>query len=186
MSSPGGRSPALAARFLMGEHHMAFRLTSSAFDDGEKIPSQHTREWDNLSPPLAWHDVPEGTVQLALIVDDPDAPREEPFVHWVCFAIPADRSGLPEGVDRNPQVNKLGGLAQGKNDFGEIGYDGPQPPPGTGEHHYCFELFALDRPLQLQPAVDHKALRAAMAGKVRGSTTLVGTYAHAEERVATS
>lgn len=162
---------------------MALALGSPAFEDGQPIPPEHTGDGNDTSPPLWWSDAPEGTAQLALIMDDPDAPTEEPFVHWVIFAIPPDLGGLPVGVPHDRQLNDLGGAAQGTNDFGRIGYGGPAPPAGSGPHRYRLELFALDRPLQLEPKVDHKALRAAMAGTILERTTFTGTYERIAERV---
>jgi Raf kinase inhibitor-like YbhB/YbcL family protein len=156
------------------------KLTSPAFADGQPIAAEYTREGQNVSPPLEWSDLPAGTVQLALIVDDPDAPRPEPFVHWVIFAIPSDLSGLPRGVAKQAQLHDLEAV-QGTNDFGEIGYDGPQPPAGTGEHRYRFELFALDRALDADAKIDHKALRAAMAGAILERTMLTGVYRSVDE-----
>lgn len=159
------------------------KLTSPAFDDGQLVPLACTRDAENVSPPLDWSLMPAETRQFALIMDDPDAPGDEPFVHWVVFAIPREMRGLPRGVPRDPQIDDLGGLAQAVNDFGNLGYDGPAPPPGTGPHRYRFELFALDRELQIEPKVDHKALRAAMAGKILDRAMLVATYESLDERV---
>ncbi len=159
---------------------MTMRLTSAAFEHDQQMPREHTRDGENTSPPLSWRDVPEEARQLALIVDDPDAPQEEPFVHWVAYGIPAERDGLPPGLPKQPVVRDLGGMAQGENDFNELGYDGPAPPPNSGPHRYRFELFALDRPLETEAKVDHKALREAMRGKIIDRTMLVGTYERGE------
>jgi Raf kinase inhibitor-like YbhB/YbcL family protein len=162
---------------------MALALHSPAFENGGPIPTEHTADWDNTSPPLHWAGLPPETSQLALIMDDPDAPTEQPFVHWVVFAIPRERGGLPEGLPNDPQLYNLGGLAQGVNDYGEIGYYGPDPPVGSGRHRYRLELFALDRPVQLEPKVNHEALRAAMAGTILERAMLTGTYQRMAERV---
>lgn len=125
-------------------------LTSPAFDTGESIPIKHTCDGDDLSPPLAWHGVPAGTKSLALICDDPDAPRGT-WSHWVLYDIPPDRAELPEGV---PPDGALGwGGLQGRNDFGRIGYGGPCPPRGPA-HRYFFRLAALDgAPGELGPGL---------------------------------
>lgn len=117
---------------------MTLKLSSPAFTDGDRIPQRFARDGANLSPPLEWSDLPEGTKSLALIVEDPDAPRGM-FRHWAVFDIPPDRSGLPEDAGRGSSA-----LHHGANDFGNTHYDGPQPPPGHGEHHYHFKLAALD------------------------------------------
>ncbi len=87
-----------------GEKNMTIQMTSSAFVQGHAIPKKYTGEGEDVSPPLAWSGLPEGTKELALICDDPDAPRAEPWVHWVIYKLPADAKGLPEGVP----VRRLG------------------------------------------------------------------------------
>src|SRR5207249_4461685 len=112
--------------------------------------------------------------ELALIVDDPDAPRDEPFVHWVMYNIPAEQSDLPEAI--KGKFESPGGAMQGKNSFGKIGYGGPAPPPGHGTHHYHFHLYALDQPLQTKGALDKKALLAAISGHVIDEGEIIATY----------
>src|SRR5688572_26531479 len=103
---------------------MTLTLRSPAFKDGAMIPERYARSHGNVSPPLEWFDAPEGTRSFALIVEDPDAPRGT-FRHWAVFDISPDRERLDEGAGR-----RGGKLHQGANDFGETGYDGPEPPPG--------------------------------------------------------
>jgi Raf kinase inhibitor-like YbhB/YbcL family protein len=155
---------------------MAIELSSVKFKPGGRIPPAHTGEGKDLSPPLEWSGLPPGTKELALIVDDPDAPTSEPFVHWVLYGVPADASGLPEGLVREPQVHDGVRALQGTNSFGKTGYNGPLPPRGHGVHHYHFKLYALDRPLELPPGADKEKLLAAMAGHVLGEGEMVGTY----------
>ncbi len=150
-------------------------LTSTAFKHGERIPVQHTRDGANLSPALTWSDLPENTVELALICDDPDAPTAEPFVHWVAYKIDPQAGGLPEGVSKKPVPGGAIG-AQGKTDFDDIGYDGPEPPRGHGVHHYHFRLYALDTPIQADPGLDKKGLLQAMKGHILAEAVLTGTY----------
>ncbi|PTQ13595.1 YbhB/YbcL family Raf kinase inhibitor-like protein [Sphingomonas oleivorans] len=117
---------------------MTLTISSPAFADGERIPDQYVRDSDNRSPPLEWQGEPEGTMSYALIVEDPDAPRGT-FRHWAICDIPANRHELGEGEGQRGR-----GLHQLANDFGNAGYDGPQPPRGDGPHHYRFRLAALD------------------------------------------
>lgn len=145
-----------------------FVLTSPSFEPGDGIPRRHSREGADTSPPLAWTGVPEGTRTLALTCDDPDAPRAQPWVHWVLWGIPADARSLAEGAGTD--------WREGANDFGEIGWGGPLPPPGHGVHHYRFRLHALDQPLELAPGATIEELRAGMEGHVLGVAELVGTY----------
>jgi len=146
------------------------KLTSTAFSEGGMIPKQYAYKDKNLSPPLAWSDVPPGTKSFALICDDPDAPRKDPWVHWVIFNIPADRRELPEGV----KAEKIG-AKQGTNDYKEIGYGGPAPPSGT--HRYYFKLYALDTMLDLKEGATKQELEAAMNGHVLAKAELMGKFA---------
>lgn len=105
------------------------RLTSDAFEDGGTIPRRHTCDGEDVSPPLAWEGAPDWTESLALVVHDPDAPRGD-WVHWVIYDIPGRFDGLPEHVGTSKRLDDLGQAAQGKNDFGRMGWGGPCPPPG--------------------------------------------------------
>jgi Raf kinase inhibitor-like YbhB/YbcL family protein len=113
------------------------RLTSSAFADGAMIPRRFTCDGEDLSPPLAWTDVPNNVHSFVLLCDDPDAPGGT-WHHWAVYDIPRDRAILPEGVAPSD-----GGFKQATNDFGRVGYGGPCPPRGHGPHHYHFRLLAL-------------------------------------------
>ena len=152
---------------------MALELTSAAFQGGQPIPRQYTGDGRNLSPPLTWRDPPAGTRSLALICEDPDAPRGT-FTHWVAFNLPAESGELGEGVPAEPTLPN--GTVQGTNDFGRAGYGGPKPPPGK-PHRYVFQLYALDRPLDVPPGATKAQLLVAMKGHILGAAQLVGTYA---------
>ncbi len=152
----------------------AFR--SPAFNEGKPIPTRHTEDGEDLSPTLEWSGLPEGTEELALIVDDPDAPTAEPWVHWLLYKIPARIAGLPEGLPGDPSLETPIPLVQGKTTWGTVGYRGPAPPPGHGTHHYHFKLYALDALLDLAPGLDKKGLLDAISGHVLGHRELVGTY----------
>ncbi len=154
---------------------MAVRISSSAFEDGDPIPVRYTCDGEDVSPPLAWDGAPHGTLSLALICDDPDAPVGT-WVHWVIFNIPADSRSLPEGVllaESGP-----GGSVQGKNDFMRLGYGGPCPPRGS-PHRYFFKLYALDRELALEVGATKRDLLEAMEGHILDEAQLVGTYQRA-------
>ena len=155
---------------------MPLQAKSEAFGPGERIPEKYTADGQDISPPLSWGKIPEDARELALIVEDPDAPRPEPFVHWLVYKISRDASGLPEGVARGATLQSPPGAVQGKNSFGKIGYGGPAPPSGHGTHHYHFRLYALDEPLEVQPGLDKKALLDAMSRHVIDETDLVGVY----------
>jgi Raf kinase inhibitor-like YbhB/YbcL family protein len=171
----GCAEPQVAAiRFHRRSNVMSFTLTSTSFAEGRVIPTQHTGEADDASPPLEWINPPENARSFALIVEDPDAPRGT-FTHWVAFNMSAESRELSEGV---PRVDGLpNGTRQGVNDFGEIGYNGPKPPPGK-PHHYLFHVYALDQPLPLSGGASKKQLQSAMKGHVLAQATLTGTFAH--------
>ncbi len=151
-------------------------VTSTAFAEGQAIPRQYTGDGRNISPALAWPEAPAGTKEWALIVDDPDAPRSEPWVHWLIYSIPAHLKGLPEDVSKAERVAVPAGCTQGRNSWGRVGYGGPEPPRGHGVHHYHFKLYALDTNLKLPPQAEKQALLAAMKGHVLAEGELVGTY----------
>jgi Raf kinase inhibitor-like YbhB/YbcL family protein len=156
---------------------MSIEIRSDAFNSGEEIPIKYTGDGQNISPPLKWSGVPSAAVELALIVDDPDAPREKPFVHWVLYKIPPQTPGVPQTPQSHrAMLDDLNGALQGENSKGEVGYLGPAPPPGHGTHHYHFHLYALDQPLKLESGADSSALRAAMAGHILDEGKLIGTY----------
>lgn len=152
---------------------MALRITSSSFEHETDIPSKHTCEGADVSPPLAWSDVPAGTKSLALIVDDPDAPDPKApktvWVHWVVFGIPPDVTSLPEGGPLPA------GAHEGTNDWKAVGYGGPCPP--IGRHRYFHKLYALDTVLSDLGQPDKAALERAMKGHILAEGTLMGTYA---------
>jgi Raf kinase inhibitor-like YbhB/YbcL family protein len=152
-----------------GGDTLALKLTSTAFEDGGMIPSKYTCDGANVSPPLAWSGVPGGAKSLALVVDDPDAPRGT-WVHWVVYQIPATEKGFAEGA---PDANSSG-VRQGTNDFGKQGYGGPCPPTGT--HRYFFKLYALDGEPNLPQGVSKGQLLRAVEGHVLAEGQLVGRY----------
>jgi Raf kinase inhibitor-like YbhB/YbcL family protein len=143
-----------------------FALESSAFGHAQPIPNRYTCDGEDLSPPLRWANVPEEARSLALVVDDPDAPRGV-FTHWVAWGLDPGAAGLGEGE---------AALGEGRNDFGTVGYRGPCPPPGHGRHRYVFRLYALDRDLELDSGAEKAELERAIEGHVVTMAELVGTY----------
>ena len=142
-------------------------LTSTAFKNDAAIPAEHSYHGANLSPPLAIAGVPEGTASLALICDDPDAPRGT-WVHWVAWNLDPKATQIAKG--KLPT-----GAVLGNNSWGKPEWGGPAPPSGT--HHYVFKLYALKEKLTLKPGSDAKSLEAAMQGKILGEAKLVGIFA---------
>jgi Raf kinase inhibitor-like YbhB/YbcL family protein len=157
---------------------MTITITSTAFNSGEAIPKKYTGDGFDYSPPLEWSGVPEGAKELALICDDPDAPGDEPWVHWVIYKIPADVKGLKEDVPRKPRLTDPPGALQGKNSWpsDNIGYRGPKPPPGHGTHHYHFKLYALEGKLAVEPGMNKEAIWQEIKDHIIAEGELVGTY----------
>jgi Raf kinase inhibitor-like YbhB/YbcL family protein len=151
---------------------MQITVANRTFGEGRQIPKKYTADGKNLSPPLKWDSVPKEAKELALIVKDPIAPNGD-FVHWTVFNIPAKERGLKEGVQ--PKAHLSSGAKQGKNSFGQVGHDGPEPPDKK-VHQYHFELYALDRKLNLKPGATKELLRKAISGHVIEKAELLGTY----------
>jgi Raf kinase inhibitor-like YbhB/YbcL family protein len=151
---------------------MTIQLTSPAFGAGQSIPTKYTGDGPDQSPPLSWSDPPSGTNSMALICEDPDAPRGL-WVHWVLFNLPANQRQLTESTPREGTL--ANGARQGKNDFGNLGYGGPAPPRGK-PHRYFFKLYALDTQLNLPAGATRDQLLAGMKGHVLADGQLMGQY----------
>lgn len=154
---------------------MTFILQSTAFDEGRDIPIQYTCEGEDMSPPLGWANVPEGTQSLVLIVDDPDAPDPKApkltWVHWLLYNLPPETSQLSE--DMTPDQLPAGTL-EGTNNWNRTGYGGPCPP--IGKHRYFHKLYALDTLLKDMKYPTKDQLEDAMKGHILGMAQLMGTY----------
>jgi Raf kinase inhibitor-like YbhB/YbcL family protein len=151
------------------------KLASPVFKPDGDIPSKYTCDGDDVSPPIEWSDVPPDAATLALICDDPDAPKKD-FSHWILFNIPPETGALPENVV--PRQELPDGSRQGTNDFGKVGYGGPCPP--SGRHRYRFTLYAVDTKIGVSPSSSRRDLEAAMKGHVLETTQLTGAYARAK------
>lgn len=161
-----------------------FSLSSPAFHSNDTIPRKYTGEGDDLSPPLKWIDVPESAQELAILCEDPDS-GPEPWVHWLIYGIsPTRTNGLPEGIPTDKQIERPIEATQGRNSFGRIGYGGPLPPPGRGEHRYFFKLFALDQKLNLRPGMTKDDFFKAINRHVLSEATFMGCYERAVKRKA--
>ena len=150
----------------------AFELVSSAFKNGEYIPGEYSCKGKDISPPLEWTGMPEGTRSFALICDDPDAPVGT-WIHWVIFNLPAEKTGLEENLSGQNRLSD--GALQGKNSWGKLGYGGPCPPPGK-PHRYFFKLYALDTMLDLKSGATKQELLKAMEGHVLAEAELMGLF----------
>jgi Raf kinase inhibitor-like YbhB/YbcL family protein len=170
---PGGRGGGRGGVQVM-------TLTTPAWPDGGAIPAKYTQAGDQVSPPLAWSNVPDGVVSFALVVHDPDAAignGTDDLLHWMLWNIPASARSLPEGMLHGSQA------ADGTRQISASGpyYRGPGAPAAGPAHHYVFELFALDQPIDVpavgaSPPQTRAAVAAAMAGHVRGKAVYVGLF----------
>lgn len=150
----------------------ALIVTSRAFQEGAPIPVTCTCDGENLSPELAWAGTPPGTVSIAVILEDPDAPGGV-FIHWVLYNLPGETAGLMTGVPKGTLLPD--GSEQGVNSFGRSSYSGPCPPKGQ-RHRYFFRVFALDRKVMIRGSATAGDLRTAMGGHILAEGHLMGTY----------
>lgn len=152
---------------------------SSAFEHHGTVPLANSAYGDNTAPQITWSNLPEGTVQLALVMDDPVAPTPEPFVHWVAYNIPADAAELPAGLTKDAAVSDVAGLEgmiNGVNGIRQTGYFGPRPPVDGKLHAYHFRIYALDAALNLPEGLNKQQLLEAIDGHVLGTGMLMGHY----------
>jgi Raf kinase inhibitor-like YbhB/YbcL family protein len=147
------------------------KITSSAFKEGEMIPSKYTCDGEDISPQLSWTGAPDNTKSFALIADDPDAPVGI-WVHWVIYNMPPAVMELKENFPKDKSFDD--GTKQGMTDFRRIGYGGPCPPSGT--HRYYFKLYALDIILAKDAGLAKKELLDAMQGHIIAEAQLMGKY----------
>lgn len=152
-------------------------ITSSVFVENGEIPKQYTCDGNDVSPPLAWDDIPDQARSLVLIVDDPDAPDpaapKMTWVHWVLYNLPVESTGLPEAVVASELPT---GTMEGINDWRRTGFGGPCPP--VGRHRYFFKLYALDTVLPNLYKPAKSKVEQAMAGRIIAEAHLIGTYKH--------
>jgi Raf kinase inhibitor-like YbhB/YbcL family protein len=162
----------LAADIPRGGVPMTFGLKSPDFTHGAAIPPQFTCSGADISPALEWSGAPADTNSFALIADDPDAPVGT-WVHWVLYNLPANAHSLAQNFPKSEKGPD--GSAQGRNDFGKIGYGGPCPPPGKA-HRYFFKLYALDTRLDLKAGASKKDVERAMNSHILGQAETMGRF----------
>ena len=149
-----------------------FKLSSTAFSNGGRIPERYTCIGLDVSPPLRWEGYPLEAESFTLIVEDVDAPGGV-FTHWIIYNIPGSVSMLEEGVEKVSVLSS--GAMQGLNDFGRIGYGGPCPPAGK-PHRYIFKIFALDTMLDVKPAASKNEILKALENHIIGEAELTGIF----------
>jgi len=150
---------------------MNMEVKSTAFQEGAMIPKLYTCDGQDISPPLSWSGVPSEAKSLALVMDDPDAPRGT-WVHWVLFNIPPDTTSLAENLPRTASLPN--GAKHGNNSWSKLGYGGPCPPGGT--HRYYFKVYALDDVIALSAGITVGQLLKAMEGHILAEGQVIGRY----------
>lgn len=156
---------------------MSLIVKSPTIVEGHPIPVSHTEDGEDRSPALTWNNPPKGTVSFTLIMDDPDAPIAEPWVHWILINIPGSLTALPAGFhELELPAGAPEGILQGKNTWGTVGYRGPAPPKEHGTHHYHFKLYALDTTLDVTAGIEKHDLLELLSGHIVARGELVGTY----------
>lgn len=150
-------------------------LTTPSLDADGRLEDRHSAYYENRSPPLVWTPV-ENAAAYAIVVEDPDAPRERPFVHWLIWNIPGEATSLPEGLPASASLGRIGGATQGVNDNGSVGWFGPRPPPGHGLHRYHFQIFALAERLSFGPNTPLETLVGALKGDTLADGVMVAMY----------
>lgn len=169
-----GGPPVLAKDLVPARFGTTLRVTSPAFTSGGMIDGKYTQNGENTSPSLRWARPPAGTRSLAVFVADAGVNRPEPIIHWIVYNIPSTARRLPSQAPGETSLPN--GAMQGKNVSGNPGYIGPKPPPGQ-THPYYFQVFALDRTLDVDPAsADRMTLINAMKGHVLASGSMIGRY----------
>lgn len=167
-----------------------FAVRSAAFRDGGMIPAFYTVDGRNYSPPLDFLNIPPGAAELVLTMSENLGDETPPRVHWVLCKIDPEVGAIPEAIERAEAPSTPIGAVQGANHWGEVGYRGPMPDPGTGASRYTFTLYALSEELDIEPPnqrrrrpneeerrpVTHDELLARMSGKIIEQTSFTGRY----------
>ena len=169
-----GRSAPVALQHPATRTTVGLGVSSPDFDAGDAIPARHTDYGECRSPALRWKAV-GGARSYAVLVEDPDAPTDKPFVHWLAWNIPADVHALPGDIRADAAAEKPAGMRQGRNDHGGTGWFGPRPPAGDPPHRYHFEVLALDAMLDLEQGATREDLLATVDGRVLAKGELVAT-----------
>jgi Raf kinase inhibitor-like YbhB/YbcL family protein len=140
-----------------------------------RLPDKYSAYHDNISPPLEWTNVPD-VKAWAIVVEDPDAPQAEPFVHWMLWNIQGELTAIPEGLGNDKRLVTPQGAIQGRNGRGGYGWFGPRPPAGHGLHHYYFQVFALNDLIEMGPDSPLNEILNALKGRTLAQGEMVATY----------
>ena len=173
-SRTASRSGPIALRHDATQAKAKLHVTSPDFDENGAIPERHTDYGEGRSPALRWKPV-SGAHSYAVLVEDPDAPTAQPFVHWLAWNIPPDTHELPGDIRVDVASPIPAGMRQGRNDRDGIGWFGPRPPAGDPPHGYHFQVLALDAMLDLPDGATREELLANVDGHVIAKGELVAT-----------
>ncbi|QNA85223.1 YbhB/YbcL family Raf kinase inhibitor-like protein [Sphingomonas sp. So64.6b] len=176
-----GHAKLLCVEPELGNPGAEIDLSSPAFANGARLPERFTADGEGVSPPLVWGDVPAGTVCLALVVEDPDAPTPNPLVHAIMWGIAPQERRLAEGAIIPDGEGDADGHDVGRNSYFSEGWLPPDPPTGHGAHDYVFQLFALSETPVMVPSPGRAAILDAIKGNVLGTGLLTGTYSRGEQ-----
>ena len=169
-------SPIMASTLAPAKGGASLTVTSSAFKNGGALPELYTQNGQNISPPLSWSAGPAGTKTYVVLTEDSGVSRPQPVFHWVLYNVPADVTRLPQALPTDAKLADPAGAENGLNIRKAAGYMGPKPPAGQ-THPYHFEVFALDKRLEIDPSdADRNAVVAAMKGSVLAEGEIVGMY----------
>lgn len=171
---PAGRSAPVALQHDATRTSVGIGVSSPDVEAGAAIPARHTDYGEGRSPALQWKAV-GGARSYAVLVEDPDAPTDKPFVHWLAWNIPADTHALPGDIRPDAASARPAGMREGRNDHGGVGWFGPRPPAGDPPHRYHFEVLALDAMLDLDDGATREDLLASIDGRVLAKGELVAT-----------
>lgn len=174
-SLPAKADP-LAIQALTPKSDTPLQVNSTAITPGVPIASIYSAYGQGQSPPLQWTNAPDATKSFLLMVEDPDAGKPPPFVHWIVYGIPADSRFLGDQIPPKPVLEAPADARQGANSAGGMGYTGMKPPAGDPPHHYYFQVFALDAPLDLPPGADRARVLNAAKGHVLASGEIVAPF----------
>jgi Raf kinase inhibitor-like YbhB/YbcL family protein len=173
-ASAGTTKPTSSPSIIPGARK-SIVITSKEFGQDKPLPKANMKDGRNASPSLTWSSGPPETLSYAILVEDPDAPRNPAYVHWIAVGIPAKINSIKSDVPRDPVPATLMGGIQGKNDRGLLGYEGPNPKAGPLVHHYHFRVLALDIMPALEAGFSAKDMAASLKGHVIAEGVLVGT-----------
>ena len=147
------------------------RLISTAFSGGDQIPIKYTKDGQNIAPPLSWEDIPDDTAELCIVFECITPSTKKPFTQWLVYGVLPQTEGFPEGLKHKRKPEEMPRAVHGKNDLGNVGYDGPLGSAGK-RMYYVFRLFALKKTPGLDPGADRNAFDAAVKDKIIDSAGL--------------